>query len=524
MLLTELFHQTAPPVEITKIYCLDSDSQSTEYLPSINIDYITDDTRLIRDQTLFYPSVESQESCARWLEHALKKKAPIIMLDEKSMNDPKIYHIINQARKGKISTLFLFCKDLLSVQGRLSSVLHGNPSSRMNVVGITGTNGKTTIAWMLYQIFKAKKQAVGMIGTLGALSWNERDGEAHLNTGYTTPRAWKLQELFAEMLHNGIKIVFMEASSEGLAYKRLEGTSFRMAAFSNLSPEHLDFHKNLTYYLEAKKILFQLCMSSNGDFVICTQDKSGKEIAKEIQQNIQNSQQRLICTSKPVSSRGRRREPPFQKWNTAIVLDIISLLAKELFGNSDLDQESIKKQMKTLIDNLPLPPGRFEILTPSLSSKLSESEMYGIVDYAHTPDALEKLLQAVKKQVSFSICVFGCGGERDPFKRPLMGEIASTLCDLVILSNDNPRNEDPEKILKDIEQGIPEQKRIKVQKEPNRRKAIFLAVEKAVSFAKGSTAIILAGKGNEEYQMIRDKRIPFSDRNVLEEAFASYPI
>ena len=175
MLLTELFHQTAPPVEITKIYCLDSDSQSTEYLPSINIDYITDDTRLIRDQTLFYPSVESQESCARWLEHALKKKAPIIMLDEKSMNDPKIYHIINQARKGKISTLFLFCKDLLSVQGRLSSVLHGNPSSRMNVVGITGTNGKTTIAWMLYQIFKAKKQAVGMIGTLGALSWNELD-------------------------------------------------------------------------------------------------------------------------------------------------------------------------------------------------------------------------------------------------------------------------------------------------------------------------------------------------------------
>ena len=524
MLLTELLHQIAPPVEITKIYRLDSDSQNMEDLPPIDIDHITDDTRLIRAQTLFYTSVETRESSARWLEPALKKKPPIIMLDEKSMNDPKIHHIISQARKGKTSTLLLFCKDLLSVQGRLSSVLYGNPSGRMNVVGITGTNGKTTIAWMLYQVFKARKQAVGMIGTLGTFSWNEKEGETHHNTGYTTPRAWKLQELFAEMLHNGIKIVFVEASSEGLAYRRLEGTSFRMAAFSNLSPEHLNFHKNMTHYLEAKKILFQLCMSSNGDFVICTQDKSGKEIAKEIQQNIQHSQQRLVCTSKPASSRGRRREPLFQKWNTAIVLDMLSLLATDLFGNSDLDQESIKKQMGTLIETLPLPPGRFEILTPPLGSKLSENEMYGIVDYAHTPDALEKLLQAVKKQAGFSICVFGCGGDRDLFKRPLMGEIASTLCDLVILSNDNPRNEDPEKILKDIEQGIPELQRAKVQKEPDRRKAIFLAVETAVSLTKRTTAIILVGKGHEEYQIIRGKRILFSDRNVLEEAFASSPI
>ncbi|MGZ3559934.1 MAG: UDP-N-acetylmuramoyl-L-alanyl-D-glutamate--2,6-diaminopimelate ligase [Thermodesulfobacteriota bacterium] len=417
---------------------------------------------------------------------------------------------------------------------KISSTFYGDPSSRVRLIGITGTNGKTTTTYVLESIFK---KAGGNVGVIGTISY--RYGRRVIPAPNTTPESLELQRILSEMLREGTTHVIMEVSSHGLDLERVFGCQFDSAVFTNLTSEHLDYHKTLEQYFESKRKLFSdylMGSPKQGRFAVTNRDDPrGEEMVRGVDlpvirygmspscdvtaDQVTSSFEGLSCrvrTPKGVISIHSKLIGDFNLHN---------ILAAVAVGmGMDVPLETLK----TGVEELEGVPGRFEKVR-------NKKGIHVVVDYAHTHDALQHVLLGLRRILEGSsrndgkmITVFGCGGDRDRTKRPLMGEVAGRYSDLAILTSDNPRTEDPLAIIDEVEGGLRSiplseysSDGIKLWRSkkgyvriPDRREAIRLAIR----LAQPSDAVLIAGKGHEDYQIIGKKKFPFDDRVEAKEA------
>jgi len=391
------------------------------------------------------------------------------------------------------------------ILAELAHRFYGEPGSNMRMIGITGTNGKTTVSYILESIFKQAGDTVGLIGTLEYRWKNQKKTAAR-----TTPDALHLQQLLKQMKDDGVHTVVMEVSSHALAMDRVWGTAFYGAIFTNLSRDHIDFHGSLESYGKTKSTLFQM-VRPNGVAVI-----NGDDPSRQTMMNAARAKAVTYGFSNPAVD--YRIEPVSSKWDETNFLlhynqrsmnittplwgdfNTLNTTAAAVTGiELGLNDQTIQKG----IQNVDRVPGRME--------SLQSSKGFGIViDYAHTPAALENVLKTVRNLTKGRIvAVFGCGGDRDKGKRVEMGQAANNLADEIIVTSDNPRSEDPEKIIEDIIKGISPQKRY--LKTVDRKDAI----QTALDMAKPNDTVLIAGKGHETYQEIQGKRFLFNDRTVV---------
>jgi UDP-N-acetylmuramoyl-L-alanyl-D-glutamate--2,6-diaminopimelate ligase len=403
---------------------------------------------------------------------------------------------------------FLRVQNSQEALGALAGNFFEHPSQTIKLVGVTGTNGKTTCATLLFQLFTELGYTCGLISTV-----QNQIGLDIVPTRYTTPDALSIQELLHEMLEKGCDYCFMEVSSHAIVQGRISGLYFRGGIFTNITHDHLDFHKTFANYIAAKKTFFDR-LSSEAFALTNQDDRNGMVMVQNTPARIKTYGLKNLADYK-----GKVLENHFsgmllriqeqEVWFKMVGnFNAYNLLA--VYGASmELGEDST--QVLTLLSRLSGAEGRFNYIPGPNAIK-------GIVDYAHTPDALENILKTIqdlRKDNEKIITIIGCGGDRDKTKRPEMAEIACKLSDKVILTSDNPRTESPESILKDMEAGIPPEARKKTLIIQERRSAIQTACHLA---GKGDI-IVLAGKGHEKYQEIMGVRHPFDDKKELEMAF-----
>jgi len=383
-----------------------------------------------------------------------------------------------------------------------------HPSEDFNLIGVTGTKGKTTTTYMLETVLQQFKHKTGVIGTLGAKIGGQKL-DIHYDTS-TTPDPVELQQIFSAMKDDKVNDVVMEVSSQALALEKLEGVQFNTAVFTNLSQDHLDFHKTMENYMRAKAKLFQQCRHgvvnvdsdagryilehSPCDFITFSIDKNSDlkaENIKYLENGVEfavNINSELVDFFIPIKGR-------FTVYNALGVIGA-ALVMK-------IPVASIKKALSSMKGV----PGRIQDVP-------NEKGAHIIVDYAHSPDSIVNIINAVREFTKGRVIIlFGCGGERDTLKRPIMGKIAGELADYCIITSDNPRSEDPLKIINDIEAGIKETS-CAYEVEADRRTAIY----KGIRILEPEDTLILAGKGHENYQTIGAENIHFDDVEVAREA------
>lgn len=401
-------------------------------------------------------------------------------------------------------------KDSRRALSKMSSNFYENKDWPFALYGITGTNGKTTIAFMLKRIIEAADRQCGMIGTIG-YHVGSREYEAE----NTTPESCDLQRMFAEMREEGITNCVMEVSSHALALGKVDDIKFDASVFSNLTQDHMDFHKDTEDYYEAKKKLLFL---TKGACIINLDDEHGRRLFNELKQDSKDVNGfslkdkkadyfgEILETTENGSTVKVTEKSLFSgiiKLNTPGIFTIYNgmaaLACARYAGFSFMTIQKGLEQLKGV-------PGRFELVE-------NDEGIIAIVDYAHTPDALEKVLKtATDFKKGRLICIFGCGGDRDKKKRPLMGKIAGKYSEFCIITSDNPRTEKQESIAADIESGIYETG-CDYEIIDNR----YDAIKKAVSIYKKGDIIMIVGKGHETYQIIGDEKYHFDDREAIKE-------
>ncbi|OGI90220.1 hypothetical protein A2911_02350 [Candidatus Nomurabacteria bacterium RIFCSPLOWO2_01_FULL_40_15] len=423
-------------------------------------------------------------------------------------------------------------KILKTIWWRIKSIFamcyYGNPSKKLKIIGVTGTNGKTTTATLLYQVATLLGYRAGLVSTVENIVAGEVRGATH-----TTPDSITLTKLFREMVNKECEYVFMEVSSHAIDQNRVWGINFTGAIFTNLTHDHLDYHKNLENYFLAKKKLFDRLKTcafalSNADDThgrvmlggtkakrffygfparnaFSTADAGGDGKAGEIdfhgeilKMNFLGLELEIISPSGSTAVKSKL----LGKFNAYNLLAVSS--ASALLG---FDMTKVNK----ILENIEPPRGRFEHFT-------APSGALVIVDYAHTPDALEKIILAVKEikpKEGRIISILGCGGDRDPFKRPIMGKLGADLSDIAIFTSDNPRSEDPNKIIEAMKADLTPQLLAKIKIIPDRREAI----KESIKLAQKGDIVICAGKGHEDYQEIKGVRRHFYDREEFEKLF-----
>ena len=391
------------------------------------------------------------------------------------------------------------------------------PARKMRIIGITGTNGKTTTSYMIRAILRRAGYKVGVIGTIQILM-EEEPFPIH----NTTPDVVELQHILYEMQQRGMDYAVMEVSSHALDQDRVAGIEFDTAVFTNLTQDHLDYHKTMENYKQAKAKLFDL-VSMPGEktgkaAVVNADDEAGRTMlghakCRQITYGIYERDASIRATSVQVHAQGASvllqggsfGKMPLDLHVTGVfnVYNVMSAVGAALAEGIPADA------IRAALEEFVSVPGRFELVNEGQDFSV-------VVDYAHTPDGLENILKTAreiaKKRV---ITVFGCGGDRDRTKRPIMGRIAAELSDVILATSDNPRSEDPEAILAEIEVGVKEALGSKQhEKITDRREAIFRAVE----IAEAGDIVVIAGKGHEDYQILKDKTIHFDDKEVAREA------
>jgi len=383
----------------------------------------------------------------------------------------------------------------------IAANFYGRPAGKLSLVGVTGTSGKTTTTKMIESIFDASGKPAGLIGTI-----EYRAGDERLMADRTTPDAVVLQQWFAKMVDAGVKNAVMEVSSHALALKRTFGIRFAAAAFTNLSQDHFDFHKDFEDYFAAKRTLFDQIPSAN-HAVVNADDAYGRRLIEELGPKPMTFGERGdIRPAKgfEISTRGLRgvlRTPSGDIRVESALLGRPNLYNWMAAAGAAIVVGVPVPQIEAGIRNLLAVRGRFEYVEADGGPTV-------IVDYAHKPDALDKLLQAVRDLAAGRrvAVVFGCGGDRDKDKRPKMGAIAARLADWAVLTSDNPRGEKPEAILDDIERGM--QSATNYVRITDRREAIARTIDDA----SDDDVIVIAGKGHESYQVIGDQIVHFDDR------------
>lgn len=396
--------------------------------------------------------------------------------------------------------------------GHLAARFFDYPASRLSMVGITGTNGKTSTAFLCETVLSKAGQAPGLIGTIRA-----RVGDQNRDVQNTTPESSDLQELLRDMVAAGNRSVVMEVSSHALALHRVAGIPFDVAVYTNLSQDHLDFHASMDEYFETKKSLFtglgqDWSRPAPPYAIINWDDPRAKEILKDLKVPYITygftEGAHVLATELEFSPEGSRfcvKTPVGDascRLRLAGAFNVSNALAAVGVGLARrIELDEIVESLATL-DGI---PGRFELVREG-------QDFTVLVDYAHTPDGLENVLMAAREVTAGRlIVVFGCGGDRDTGKRPLMGDVAARLADRVFLTSDNPRSEDPNLILHDIERGVLEVgEHVDYLKEPDREAAIAAAIRGA----RPGDTVVIAGKGHERVQIFSDHKIVFDDRDV----------
>lgn len=420
--------------------------------------------------------------------------------------------------KAQEGIAFLQCDDPRAALAHLWHAWYGFPCRDLKIVGVTGTNGKTSVAHMLRTILRTAWHTCGIIGTVGCESEKGVIQTAHEAglSNLTTPDPRDLYHIFAQMRDEGVEYVVMEVSSHALFLQKLAPITFEAAIFTNLTPEHLDFHKTMEAYAAAKAMLFQ-----KTKLAICNADSPYCETMLK-----DSICRRMTCTIKGKSADYSADEIELYAQNGVAYrlssartrLRISCPIAGEFTVMNSMQAAICALELgcspaaiKTALATMGGVKGRMERVRLGL-----EADFSVLIDYAHTPDALEKLLLTARDLVQKggrTVVLFGCGGDRDRSKRAVMGEIAARLADHVIITSDNSRGEDPMQIICQIVSGIPPQKAYTVI--PDRASAIRYAVKNA----KAGDLILLAGKGHEEYEIVGGERRPFCEGSLVKEAF-----
>ncbi len=409
---------------------------------------------------------------------------------------------VDEKRKG---ITYIVTNQVRTLIGEMADLFFDQPSRQLHLTGVTGTNGKTTISTLLYQLFTAFGYKCGLISTV-----ENKIGDVTLMATHTTPDVISLHALMAKMRDEGCEHVFMEVSSHAVDQERIAGLKFEGALFTNITHDHLDYHKTMKNYISAKKKFFD-GLSKDAFAITNTDDKNGlvmlqnttaRKITYGLKSMADYKARILESTVQGLHLLINNRDAYFRligEFN-AYNLTLVYGAAVELGMGSD--------DVLAILSGLRGADGRFEqVIDP-------DSERCGIIDYAHTPDALENVLETilkVKGVESTVITVVGCGGDRDTTKRPLMAQVAAKMSDKVILTSDNPRSEDPEKILDDMEAGLDNDSRKKVIRISDRLQAI----KTAVMMSDEKDIILVAGKGHENYQEIKGEKFPFNDKEIL---------
>lgn len=471
------------------------------------IEDICTDSRKTKKNTMFVCLRGTQFDSHNYIQDAIDNGAVCVLTDREYSQS-----------KGQEGVVFLQCDDTRVALAHLCHAWYGFPCRDLKIIGVTGTNGKTSVAHMLRTILRTSWHTCGIIGTVGCET-EKGILETTLDAGLsnlTTPDPHDLYRIMAQMRDEGVEYVVMEVSSHSLALGKLAPITFEAAIFTNLTPEHLDFHKTMEAYATAKASLFQ-----KAKLGICNADSPYCE------RMLENATcRRITCTAKGKDADYSANEVEVQSQNGVAYrlssartrLRISCPIAGEFTVMNSMQAAICALELgcspaaiKTALATMGGVKGRMERVRLGL-----EADFSVLIDYAHTPDALEKLLLTARDLVQKggrTVVLFGCGGDRDRTKRAVMGEIAARLSDHVIVTSDNSRGEDPMQIICQIVAGIPPQKAYTVI--PDRASAIRYAIENA----KAGDLILLAGKGHEEYEIVGGERRPFCEGKLVKEAF-----
>ena len=461
----------------------------------VDVTGINIDSRLVQKGDMFIAVRGTQTDGHAYIASAESNGAVAIVCEElPERQNPNIAYI----------TL----PDAQSVTGQLATTFYGNPSSRLKLVGVTGTNGKTTIATLLYMLFMEMGHRCGLLSTV----CNYINGTAYPST-HTTPDAISLNRLLAKMVEEGCEYAFMEVSSHALAQERVGGLEFTGGIFTNLTRDHMDFHENMENYLKAKKSFFDN-LPRNAFAITNLDDKNGLVMVQNCRADIKHYSTRTICDYRArlieTHLDGMILEFNNHEFNTLLTgrFNISNLLA--IFAAAvELGKDA--EDVLRVLSSLKPVSGRFETIH-------SNDGITAVVDYAHTPDAIKNVLGTIKEVLrgyGKIITVVGAGGNRDKGKRPIMAVEAVKNSNKVILTSDNPRNEEPQDIINDMLAGLDEEQKRNVLSITDRKEAI----RTACALAGKGDVIRVAGKGHEDYQEIKGVKHHFDDKEVIKEIF-----
>ncbi|MDZ4734286.1 MAG: UDP-N-acetylmuramoyl-L-alanyl-D-glutamate--2,6-diaminopimelate ligase [Nitrospirota bacterium] len=463
---------------------------------------ITDDSRAVTGGSLFVAVKGERVDGHGFVEQAIRAGAVAVVAQASVVSGPLPFARVADSRKAL---------------GLLGSRFYGDPSARLKMIGVTGTNGKTTTTYLCKALLEGIGRRVGLIGTVGY-----QIGQETLPASHTTPGALELQELLAKMVECGLTAAVMEVSSHALALDRTSGCEYDVAVFTNLTQDHLDFHHTMDEYFEAKLRLFTGLaggQKAGKRAIVNVDDPRGDAIraacpapvwgyAIHNQADLKAERVRLSLTGTIFTAATPAGTFTVEsRWvGEHNVYNLLGAIGVALHDGATSDQIC---EATAHISNV---PGRFERVS-------SGQDFTVVVDYAHTEDALVRLLTAAQAlKTDRIITVFGCGGDRDRGKRPKMGRAAVEYSDVVVLTSDNPRTEDPLAILREVEVGVRDalERRSHVQYHlvPDRREAIGAAIREA----RRGDMVLIAGKGHEDYQIIGNKKFHFDDREVAREA------
>lgn len=475
---------------------------------NIAVKEITDDSRAVSAGSLFVAVIGERVDGHQFVPAALSRGAGGLVAQQLIETGDVPFAYVTDSRKAL---------------GLLASHFYGDPSSRLRMVGVTGTNGKTTTTYICKAFLEAVGGRAGLIGTVGY-----QIGETRIPAAHTTPGALELQQLLAKMVTHGCTTAVMEVSSHALAQNRTSGCEYDVAVFSNLTQDHLDFHGSMEAYFQAKLRLFTGLIGGkkgNKRAIVNVDDSYGPRIVEQCPVPVWTyalkAKADLRAEDVRLSLQGTRFTAVTPQGNFRIesrlvgehnVYNLLAAIGVALHEGATSDQIH---HAVTQVMNV---PGRFERVVAGQPFTV-------IVDYAHTEDALTRLLKAAEAvKAGRIITVFGCGGDRDRGKRPKMGEAAVRSSDVVILTSDNPRTEDPYTILEQVEQGVvqalKQRPHVRYLKMADRREAI----ETAVREARATDMVLIAGKGHEDYQIIGTTKHHFDDREVVRNAIERFRV
>jgi len=472
----------------------------------ISIEY---DSRKVKKGSSFVAITGEKSDGHSFIEAAINKGATKIIAD--------------QARKDELEALvkkykaveFLFVADTRDELARLSAEAAGNPSNKLKVIGITGTNGKTTVTHLIQAIF-ASKRPCALLGTMGL---KKTVSDTYLDLGNTTPQSKEIQDIMGDLLKENFEYLAMEVSSHAVDQKRTAYINFKSFAVTNLTQDHLDYHVTMNNYFKAKAE----ALKQVSDCVVLNADD---EYFEEFKKEAEKQKLKIITVSINKDANYQARNISYDESGLSydLIKDGSKLLRVSLKLNGTfnvfnsmfaivlaLNEGMTVSELEEVLPRLEPVAGRFEVIQ-------SESSPMCIVDYAHSPDGLENVLQGARELLKLGaklVCLFGCGGDRDITKRPKMAKIAYELSDFVFVTSDNPRTEDPEQIVADILTGIPEMSKVKVV--IDRRTAI----QEAIQSCSKEDILVIAGKGHEDYQIIGETKIHFDDREEVRSVILS---